>query len=167
MSDTRQVKGGTALKKRLRTIQENTKNALADKRVLNYILQRNLERFRLGVDPDGVPWKPLAQSTILRKRRAQRTGEALRGSGSRILVRTGAMFRNIKVLAGAVSGGLGVATGYGGRIGIADPDIAEYARLHQSGRGRPRRRFLGVSLADRKAVDSMLRRAIIRKSGLR
>lgn len=167
MADTKQVKGAASLKKRLRSIQQNTKTALASRSILKYILQRNLERFRLGVDPEGVPWKPLAQSTILRKRRAQRTGDALRGSGSRILVRTGAMFRNIKVLTGAVSGGLGVATGYGGRIGIADPEIADYARKHQSGRGRPRRRFLGVSLADRKAVDSMLRRAIIRKSGLR
>ncbi len=167
MADTKQVKGGDALKKRLRTVQQNTKSALTDGRILKFILQRNLDRFRLGVDPDNVPWKPLAQSTILRKRRAQRTGEALRGSGSRILVRSGAMFRNIKILSGAIPGGLGVATGFGGRIGIADPDIAAYARLHQSGRGRPRRRFLGVSLADRKAVDSMLRRAIIRKSGLR
>ncbi len=167
MADTKQVKGGTALKKKLRTIQQNTKTALTNGSILKFILERNLERFRLGVDPDGVPWKPLAQSTILRKRRAQKTGNALRGSGSRILVRTGAMFKNIRILAGASIGGLGIATGFGGRIGIADPEIAEYARKHQSGRGRPRRRFLGVSLADRKAVDSLLSRAIIRKSGLR
>lgn len=169
MADTRQVQGATALAKKLRTIRANARTALLDGQIMRLLLRNNQERFRRQVDPDGKPWTPLSPITVESKRRKQRAGEALRGSASRVLVQTGALRGAIAILKGINPGGFGINTGAGGRIGIADPDIASYGAKHQTGLGRrlPRRRFLGVSKADIVAVDSLLKRAIIQKSGLR
>jgi hypothetical protein len=78
-----------------------------------------------------------------------------------MLVRTGKLRGSIKLIRGSVDGATFTNTGGGIRIGIEDPEIAAYARVHNRGfpaKKIPARQFLGVSRNDIKAVDGLLRR---------
>lgn len=154
------VEGVAALSKRLALLRRVLVDQLDVTPVLQLLLKKNRERYDQQVAPDGTPWKPLSSETVRTKRR--------RGGRRKILQDTGALRKGIKIIRGALSeGGFAVNTGAGARIGIDDPRVAEYGRLHQKGEGVPKRRFLGVNPSDALLVDSLLKRVIIRRAGLR
>lgn len=149
--DTPYVNGAEKLKQRIATLRSRLQLPALTTEIANLIRRRTIERFDREVDPDGIPWKPLAESTILRKRRG--------GYGNKKkLVRTESLRGAIRI----IRGGLGATytnTGAGFRIGVEDPKIAQYARIQNNGNRRiPARRFLGIGRLDVKAVDSLLRR---------
>ena len=157
---TSYVRGAERLAQRINTIRTNTGVTLGSNVILELLLRRTEERFARQVDPDGVPWPG-------RMTHGTRGKVDKRSAGLPLLVRTGKLRDSIGIIRGFTPGQLGVATGAQGRIGIKDPRVAFYARMHQLGIGQERRRFLGIGALDVKAVDSLLRRAIIQPSGLR
>jgi phage gpG-like protein len=152
VDDTRFVKGAAKLGRRIASIRAALNLPLLTEEIGSLLLNRVRSRFKSMVDPDGNPWKELAPATLRRK--------AQLGYGNeQKLVRKGSMRDAIQI----IRGGLGSTffnTGAGLRIGIQDPEIAEYARVQNKGQpGRiPARRFLGIGRLDVKAVDSLLRR---------
>jgi phage gpG-like protein len=151
--DTPQVTGAAKLAQRIATITERLDLPDLTEEIGRLLLRRTLQRFDREVSPNNVPWVPLADATLARKKRG--------GYGDRNkLVRTEKMRNAIKIIRGRNQGTTYGMTNVGIRIGIQDPEIAEYARLQNSGDpGRiPARRFLGVGRLDIKAVDSLLRR---------
>lgn len=156
MTDTKQVVGAAALNRRLRRIREGVNATLLnDREITEFLVDRNRRRFREGVDPDGIRWTPLKKGTLRRKKW---DGVA---QANRPLYRTGLLYRSIGVLS-RKRGEFGIAAVGTYRLGVRDPKAAAYGAYHQFGIGVPQRRFLGISALDIKAVDSMLRRAIIR-----
>lgn len=152
MLDTPYVRGAEKLRQRIASIRKKTGLPKMVDEIGILLHRRTMDRFDRGVDPDGVPWQPLAISTLERKRR---DGSADRG----MLVRTGALRAAIRMIRGG-AGAMYTNTGAGVRIGIEDKEIAERARYQQNGvPGRiPARRILGIGRLDVKAVDSLLRR---------
>lgn len=154
VSDTRLVRGAEKLSRRISTIRTKLLLPPLMDEIGDLLLKRTKERFRAEVTPDGTPWAPLAPSTLRRK-------ESLGYGDAQKLVRTGKLRDAIQRIVGRADGGTFFNTGAGFRIGITDPEIAEYATVQNQGSrgGRiPARRFLGVSALDIKAVDSLLRR---------
>lgn len=156
MTDTHFVRGATKIRRRIQRIQAGTQLVLNSGMLENLLLQRIKRRFVQEVDPDGRPWPPLEPATLRRKK------------NQKALQRTGDLLGAIRVIRGSHQGKFAVATGAGVRIGVDDPRISEYGRYQNNGfyhvRAQRRiasRRFLGVGELDRKAVDSLLRRAII------
>lgn len=147
--DTPFVRGADRLSRRIRTIRENLGLPDLTEEIGDLLLARTMRRFERGVDPDERPWAPLKPETIRRKARG--------GFPAKPLQRTLKMKDSIKKIRGG-SGSLFTNTGAQVRIGIQDPQIADYARRHQQGRGIPARRFLGIGALDVKAVDSLMRR---------
>jgi hypothetical protein len=126
------------------------------------LLKRVKARFNRGVDADGVKWPPLEPATKRRKSSSKHQNP---------LKRTGTLYDAIKVIQGTHAGLFASATGAGFRIGVSDPEAAEYGRLMNNGFYHVRakrmiqpRRFLGVGELDRKAVDSALRAIILRST---
>lgn len=149
--DTKFVRGATKLNRRIATIRQNLQLPILIEETKRLMLRRTLARFEREVDPNEKAWKPLKESTLRRKASA--------GYGDKKkLQRTEKMKSSIKV----IRGGFGTTftnTGAGFRIGIEDPDVANYARIQNRGNRRiPARRFLGVGALDIKSVDSLLRR---------
>lgn len=159
------VTGAEKVVSRLRTIRASTAVVLHGKGIENLLLRRTKERFLKEVDPGGVAWKALAQSTIDDKIKRNKLMKKLQ--------RTGLLYNSIAIIKRSQTT-LASATGAGFSIGVvnsnngeygADPGI--YGRVHQFGTSRvPKRRFLGISAADVKSVDGILRREILLKSGL-
>lgn len=151
-TDTQFVRGAERLAQRIATIRARCALPPLVDEIGGLLLDRTRKRFLAEVDPDNVPWKPLAEVTLRRK--------AQEGYGAeQKLVRKGAMRDAIKLIRGRVDGGMFTNTGAGVRIGITDPDIAKYGLVQNRGsRNVPRRRFLGIGRLDVKAVDSKLRR---------
>jgi hypothetical protein len=154
INDTHYVRGAQRLGRRINTIRTNLNLPALHNEVGELLLRRFLVRFDRQVSPDDVPWLPLADSTVLRRKRL--------GLGpTPKLVRTRDMRDAIKVIHGRADGGVFANTGAGLRIGIDDEDIAKYGKVHNNGSGggrTPQRRFLGIGRLDVKAVDSLLRR---------
>lgn len=151
-TDTKFTNGAARLSKRIATIRANLQLPVLTREIGELLLRRTHDRFDQEVDPDGEPWRELAAATIIAKRRM---GYGARGK----LKRTGKLRDSIKLLRGNVAGSLYTNTGAGVRIGVEDPAVAKYGRVHQnSSRTVPRRRFLGIGRLDVKAVDSLLRR---------
>lgn len=149
------VRGSQRLKRRLDIIRQSAADVVADRdnAIKNLLLRRNLERFDRGVDPDEVAWEPLQNATVRKKARLGYP------TPERPLFATGFLRKSIGIIRGNAT--FAVATGAGFRIGITNPD-AGYGRFHQQGSGVPQRRFLGINSKDVKAVDALIRRAIIR-----
>lgn len=149
--DTKFVRGADKLKVRLATIRSKLFLPAFTEEIKDLLVGRTQRRFDREVDPNEKPWDKLAPSTIATKRR-------LGYGDKKILVRTGNLRGSIK----AIRGGLGTIftnTGAGFRIGIDDPEIVKYARVHNRGGGKiPMRKFLGIGALDIKSVDSLLRR---------
>lgn len=155
------LRGAEKLAQRIRTVRENTGIALSTPDLLNRLVKANLRRFDREVDPSGNRWEVRAHDPYGRTDR--------RGAGRGTLIRTGKMRASIGIIRGFSKGSLAVATGANGRIGILAsvyPDQARYGRFHQFGIGVPKRTFLGIAASDVVMIDSALRRAIIRQSGL-
>jgi hypothetical protein len=104
-------------------------------------------------DPDEKPWEPLSPETIRTK------GQKGMSRPEHPLFATGFMRKSIGVIRGQSV--IAVASGAGFKIGITD-NKAGYGRFHQLGIGVVQRRFLGINAKDVKAVDSLLRRAMLK-----
>lgn len=151
--DTKFVRGADRLSQRVKTIRNAIVLPAMVEEITDLLLKRTQKRFDRQVDPNENRWPALKESTISTKKRL--------GFGDKPpLVRTRAMRDAIH----AIRGGLGTTyfrTGVGSRIGIEDPEIAEYAKVQNKGlksHNIPARRFLGIGALDIKAVDSLLRR---------
>lgn len=154
VKDTHFVRGAERLGRRINTIRTNLNLPALHNEVGELLHKRFLNRFDREITPDGLPWLPLAESTLRRKR-------ALGYGDANKLVRTTDMRNAIQIIRGRADGGVFANTGGGLRIGIKDPEIAKYATVHNNGSGggrTPQRRFLGIGRLDVKAVDSLLRR---------
>lgn len=151
VEDTKYVRGAQKLSKRIATIRASIQLPLLVDDITALLLSRTLRRFDREVDPNEKPWAPLQPQSIARKRRA--------GYGDRkLLVQTGNLRSAIKAIRGG-TGTISTNTGAGSRIGIEDPKVVKYARLHNQGRGgMPLRKFLGIGADDVKAVDGLMRR---------
>lgn len=152
--DSHYVRGAERLSRRIGTIRRNLSLPALMPEIGELLLKRTLSRFDREMNPDNIPWLPLAEST-LRRKAAEGYGDAPK------LVRTREMREAIQIIRGRADGGVFANTGAGLRIGITDPDIAKYGTIHNNGSpsGRtPQRRFLGIGRLDVKAVDSLLRR---------
>lgn len=155
VADTRFVSGAEKLGRRIATIRANLNLPNMVDEIGTLLLKRTLTRFDAEVDPDGNPWAPLKQTTILR-RRSMGLGPTPK------LVRTRDLRSAIKLIKGGIQGAIFSNTGAGVRIGIDDPEIAKYGRVQNYGDGRViARRFLGIGRLDVKAVDSLLRRKAV------
>lgn len=151
VKDTRFVYGAEKLGKRIATIRQKANVPALTAEIGELLTQRTLRRFDRQVDPDEKKWPPMSEAGISSKRRAGFGGKPT-------LRRTGKLRNAIKMVRGGVASTF-TNTGAGVRIGIDDPKIAEYAAVHNRGKGRmPLRRFLGIGSLDIKAVDSLLRR---------
>lgn len=153
-SDTRFVRGAEKLSRRISTIRSKLQLPALMDEIGELLLKRTKDRFKAEVTPEGRPWVPLSPYTLRRK-------AALGYGDAQKLVRTGKLRDSIERIRGRADGGTFFNTGAGFRIGITDPEIAEYAKVQNQGShdGRiPARRFLGISALDVKAVDSFLRR---------
>jgi phage gpG-like protein len=150
------VRGATRLKRRLDTIRKAAREVVTDQDggIKSLLIRRNLERFDRAVNPDEIPWEPLDDSTVRRK-----AGKGF-AKPNQPLFATGTLRKSIGVIRGG-SAVIAVSSGAGFRIGIANQE-ADYGRFHQLGIGVPERKFLGINAKDVKAVDSLLRRAMIR-----
>jgi phage virion morphogenesis protein len=101
----------------------------------DYLEESTLRRFDEQVDPDGVPWAPLAPSTIAAKQR--------KGQSSNILVATGATRASINYQ--IVGNSIEVSAG------------TEQAPFLQEGTGdMPARVFLGLSDQDIEAIADII-----------
>jgi len=151
--DTKFVRGAAKLSQRIKTIRNSIALPSMVEEITDLLLKRTWRRFDRQVDPNENKWEPLKESTISEKKRS--------GFGDQpTLVRTKAMRKAIH----AIRGGFGSTyfnTGAGGRIGIDDPEITEYARVQNKGdksHNIPARRFLGLGALDIRAVDGLMRR---------
>lgn len=152
-SAKRAVSGDQKLLKRIRTIQEGLPALASRERLGDFLVRRMQERYGRRVDPEGRPWKERSTNT--------------KGDHP-LLEKKGNLRKAIGVLGGLNGSGMGIATGAGFRIGVRSVkvpesgrtvDTAVYGRAHQIGNKHvPRRRFIGISDLDVKAVDSLLRR---------
>lgn len=151
-TDTTYVRGADKLKKRIATIRSNLQLPVMVAEIGNLMHRRTLARFDRAVDPNEKPWPELKPATVLDKRR--------RGFGAQgPLKRTLRLRSAIKVIRGDITGAIFTNTGAGVRIGIDDPDVVPYARVHNRGYQTTKmRRFLGVGALDIKAVDALMRR---------
>jgi phage gpG-like protein len=150
--DTAYVRGAQRLSQRIQTIRTNLSLPSMVDEITDLLFKRTLQRFDAQVDPDNVPWRPLAAYTLQRRAR-----EGF--SPGPILQRTRALRSAIRVIRGAATGATYTNTGANSRIGVTDPDIVPYAAAQNKGTDHiPARRFLGIGRLDVKAVDSLLRR---------
>lgn len=157
MATRRIVYGDRALAARLRRVRQSTRDTLGNK-IPALLLRRHKDRFNRQVDPDERPWAKSSEETLKRKRR---------GSGKRkVLHDTERLKRGLALIRGRAA--LAINTGAEVRIGIKDGVAAAYGRYHQRGEGgQIQRRFLGIGRGDVRAVDLLLKSAIIRANGLR
>ena len=148
--DTPYVRGADKLKKRIDTIRKAHALPPLVKDVGALLLRRTLDRFDRAITPNYEPWTPLQEATEKRK---------IRGGFSRgILKRTLTLRRSIKIIRGGRDTTF-TNTGAAVRIGVDDPNVAQYAVAQNKGTGTiPARQFLGIGRLDVKAVDSLLRR---------
>lgn len=149
--DNKYVRGAAKLKTRIATIRSSIDLPGIESDIGQLLLQRTLRRFDRQVDPNENKWIPLSKSGARSK--AYRVGPE-----APLLVRSGALRKAIALVRGGL-GQLQLNTGAGMRVGIEDQQIAEYARLHNQGKGgMPLRKFLGIGALDVKAVDALMRR---------
>jgi phage virion morphogenesis protein len=115
---------------------QNMQPLLAD--IGDAILANTQLRFKDQKDPQGIPWKPLAESTLRRRRKRGRDAKILRDTGQLYLSLT----RN------ATSKRVEVGTN------------KKYGKYHQQetpGKGKiPRRAFLGLTQADRAEIHQIM-----------
>lgn len=149
--DSHFVRGADKLQTRIATIRRSLKLAALTDEMGQILLKRTLDRFEREVDPNGIAWTALKDSTLRRK--------AYLGYGNKKkLQRSGKLKDSIRVIRGG-AGSTFTNTGAGLRIGIENPEVALYGKIQNTGNGRIRaRRFLGIGALDIKAVDALLRR---------
>lgn len=148
--DTEFVRGADKLKRRISTIRTTLALPALTESIGQLLLRRTLDRFDREVSPNNEAWAPLKEETERRKKRD--------GFSRGKLKRTLALRNSIKLIRGG-AGTFYTNTGAGVRIGVEDPEIAEYGGVQNRGsKTIPARQFLGIGRLDIKAVDSLLRR---------
>ena len=109
------------------------------------LLNRTRERFLEEVNPDGIPWEPSIAGFL-------RRGEGDTGT----LFATGSLFNSIDAFRKA-PGVRSIAVTDGARNRETGELVADYALIHQEGlEGEPKREFLGFSIADAVAVETLM-----------
>jgi len=153
VSDAEFRGGVLKLRNRLKALQATLAIPVLTEEIGQLLLRRTLARFDREVDPNEVPWTPLASETLERRKRAGGN------SGKKILVQTGALRASIQLLRGANTGTISTNTGAGVRIGVEDPEQTMKAFVHNKGYGKiPMRKFLGIGKLDIRSVDGLMRR---------
>ena len=153
------INGHKKLVQRLARVRSVLPTAVAGSGVQELLLKRVLSRYDREVTPDGLPWPPLAASTI-------RTKKTKGYPTDKMLVASGTLRKSIGVIGGSTLGLTVVNTGLGFRIGVRPETNPEgrlapvYGKLINKGLGTVRRRFLGVNSADVKSVQEYARRQI-------
>ena len=133
-----QVEGLARLRQRLKATADKLQNMRQFWSSVGMYVQRQTirERFNKEQSPEGQKWKPLAESTIRRRKKHHKRGQM------KILQDTGELRRSIAYEAGNNSVKVG--------------SILKYARTHQFGRGKiPARPFLGVTESEKNHIVSM------------
>ncbi len=136
--------GLAKLRQRLKTAAEKLKDMRPLWSSVGMYVQRQTikERFDKEQTPEGEKWKPLAPTTIKRKKRHKR-------GQMKILHDTGELRKSITYEAGNDYVKVG--------------SKLKYARTHQFGRGNiPARRFLGVTEGEKEHISSMLNQYVKR-----
>lgn len=153
------VRGVSDVVRRIALVRREFALVATDADYAKLIKDRVLRRFDKAVDPDDVPWKKLADSTVRIKTKAGYS------QPDRPLKATLALRRAIDVIKGRADGLFASATGAGFRIAVTDPDASEYGRWQNNGShaaGIPARRFLGVGASDVRALRDMARRRMVK-----
>lgn len=155
------VSGQQRILARMRRVREGLPGIMQSEEIVQFLSARLRRNFDKGVDPDGKPWKPLAASTIERKKKAGNPYP------NRPLYATGLMRRSISVIVGRADGIFAVNTGLGLRIGVDSEEASQYARIHNYGgmagnppHKIPMRKFLALGAKDVVAVQGYVRRRI-------
>lgn len=149
------VVGTQEVVRRLRHANVAALALVKDSELKDLLRRRVLARFDEGVAPDGSPWAGLMEETIKRKRRAGYPHP------DRILYATSRLRGSIKIIQGTNQNILASSTGLGFRVGISNPQTAEYGRLHNYGLGgQEPRRFIGLGALDLVSVQGFLRRRV-------
>ena len=142
------------LKRKLRVEQKKVQRTLNQEKIGQRLVKRMKERTRKGIDADLKAFRPLAASTIERRKRS--------GNESvKPLLDTQALVESIQVINGNVASGARVNTGFSFRIGAPAKNKygEEYGKYHQLGTATiPQRKFLGVNRLDSRSISRMLKR---------
>lgn len=149
------IAGTQEVIRKLRAMNAAALGLTVDERLKSLLLSRVLGRFDEGVDPNGSPWPGLLAATLARKKRNPHDAQP-----DRLLYGAGRLRRSIKVVSGVAQGLLASSTGLGFRIGITDPYVAKYGRLHNYGIGQDKRQFIGLGALDVVSVKAFLRRNV-------
>lgn len=155
------VTGQKQILRRMQRIRAGLPEIMQSEEITQFLSARLRRNFDKGVDPDGKPWKPLAPSTIERKKKAGNPYP------KRPLYATGLMRRSISVITGRADGIFAINTGLGLRIGVNSGKASKYARVHNYGgvsgnppHNVPIRKFLALGTKDIVAVQGYVRRSI-------
>ncbi len=133
-----QVEGLSRVQHKLKVAADKLNNMRQFWASVGMYVQRQTirERFNKEQTPESKKWKPLAESTIRRRKKRHKRGNM------KILQDTGELRRSIAYEANDDSV----------RVGSK----LKYARTHQFGRGKiPARPFLGVTESEKKHITSM------------
>lgn len=140
-----QVEGLARVQQKLKVTADKLQNLTPFWQTVGMYVQRQTirERFNKEQSPDGQKWKPLAESTIKRRKKRHKRGNM------KILQDTGELRRSIAY----------EADSHSVRVGSK----LKYARTHQFGRGKiPARPFLGVTNNEKEHITSMFRQYLKR-----
>ena len=140
-----QVEGLARVQQKLKVTADKLHNLTPFWQTVGMYVQRQTirERFNKEQSPDGQKWKPLAESTIKRRKKRHKRGNM------KILQDTDELRRSIAY----------EADSHSVRVGSK----LKYARTHQFGRGKiPARPFLGVTNNEKEHITSMFRQYLKR-----
>lgn len=149
------VTGQQSLIRKLKRVRLGLPGVIENDEAKQLLVRRIRARFDSQVDPDNMPWAPLKPRTVEIKKRlgAPKPNQAL--------YRWGALRESIDVIRGSNAGLFSTNTGLGFRIGVTDPEVADYARIQQYGNSRiAARPFLGLNELDIKSYRSLASRKL-------
>ena len=158
------VRNSTKLKRKLDGIKGGVVALLSKQKLEKFLIRRVHMRFaprganaQAQRSPDRTPWPELKDKT---KRKYNK-------NRNQVLTDSGDLMKAIQVVRSTMGSAASLAspTGAGFKIGIADPTQLKKARAHHygiPGKLAPRR-FLGISKADVTAVDSLIKRTLLKK----
>lgn len=151
-----EIVGTRALIAHFKKIRLALPGTLNDPGLQQVLVRRFRKRFDERRSPDGNYWKPLAEVTVLRKKRAGYSYP------DRPLYATGSLRKSINVVRGVTTGLIVTNTGFGFRLGVTNIKQARYGFYHQHGVGVPERRFIGLSNEDIDVVVSYVGKKLYR-----
>jgi hypothetical protein len=151
------ITGQKRLVSRIKRIRNGLPPVLDDESAKQLLIRRIRARFIAEVSPDGTPWAPLAAKTVANKKRKGR------GAPEKKLIDSRSLYRAFGEISSSAGGLLAFSTGAGFRIGVDDPEVAEYGRIQNYGNSRiPARPFIGLSPQDVESYVRAIRRKLNR-----